>query len=131
MSTVTRRDFLRGTASLAALAAAGTVSKGQTPAQPAQGPAPRGPNERINVACIGVRGQGYGHVQGYAGRHNCHVTYICDVDQAPAIVGRAAQTAERAQGAAPRVVVVPRGADMETHDPILVEDRLARPADPR
>jgi predicted dehydrogenase len=105
MSTVTRRDFLRGTASLAALAGAAAVTDaGQAPAQPAAQPAPRGPNERINVACIGVRGQGFGHVQGYAGRHNCHVTYICDVDQAPAIVGRASQTAAKAQGAEPRVV---------------------------
>ncbi len=107
MSNLTRRDFLRGTASLAALAGTqllapsdrADAAQSATPA-----PAPRGPNERINVACIGVRGQGRGHVQGYAGRHNCRVTHICDVDLSPEIVGRAAELARRAQGVAPEVV---------------------------
>jgi predicted dehydrogenase len=105
MNTVTRRDFLRGTASLAALASAGALA----PAGPVQVPrnAPRGPNERINIACIGVRGQGFGHVQGYSGqsgRLNCMVTHICDVDHAESIVGRAVQAAQKAQGVEPRVV---------------------------
>jgi predicted dehydrogenase len=106
MSNVTRRDFLQGTASLAALAGAGLMSSKGEAAQdpPAQPKAPRGPNERINIACIGVRGQGFGHVNGYAGRHNCVVTHICDVDLAPGIVGRAVQAAQRAQGVEPRVV---------------------------
>jgi predicted dehydrogenase len=42
-------------------------------------------------------------VQGYAGRHNCVVTHICDVDHAPNIVGRAAQAAAKAQGSEPRI----------------------------
>jgi predicted dehydrogenase len=109
MSTVTRRDFLQGMASLAALAGAGAITPGgeagQAQATPAGGNnGPRGANERINVACIGVRGQGMGHVRGYAGRHNCIVTHICDVDLAPSIVGRAVEAAQKAQGVEPRVV---------------------------
>jgi predicted dehydrogenase len=107
MSILTRRDFLKGTASLAALAGAGmTVPTGEAGPVQAGGPnnAPRGPNERINVACIGVRGQGLGHVRGYAGRHNCTVTHICDVDLSPAIVGRAVEAAQKQQGVEPTVV---------------------------
>jgi predicted dehydrogenase len=109
MSKLTRRDFMQGTASLAALAAAGTLApsarSGSGQAQPAaQNIAPRGPNERINVACIGVRGQGMSHVRGYAGRHNCRVAYICDVDLSPAIVGQAFEVAQQAQGVSPQVV---------------------------
>jgi predicted dehydrogenase len=103
MRQLTRRDFLQGTASLAALAGTAMLTDtGMAQQEPA--PAPRGPNERINVACIGVRGQGFNHVRGYAGRHNCVVTHICDVDLAPGIVGRAVDAARRAQGSEPTVV---------------------------
>ncbi len=106
MSNLTRRDFMRGTASLAALAGAGMLAPTGSAQNQAAGPgnAPRGPNERINVACIGVRGQGMSHVRGYAGRHNCVVTHICDVDLSPAIVGRAAEAAEQQQHSTPQVV---------------------------
>jgi predicted dehydrogenase len=105
MNNLTRRDFLRGTASLAALASAPmltTPTEAQQTAEP--NPAPRGPNERINVACIGVRGQGLGHIRGYAGRHNCVVTHVCDVDLSPSIVGRAVDAARQGQGSEPQVV---------------------------
>jgi predicted dehydrogenase len=107
MNQLTRRDFLRGTASLAALASASSLplATAQEPAR--QNPAPRGANERINVACIGVRGQGLGHVRSYASKHsqfNCQVTHVCDVDLAPGIVGRAVDTARQAQGSEPQVV---------------------------
>jgi predicted dehydrogenase len=79
-----RRDFLWSSASLAAVAASEAALLAQTP--PAQeNPAPTGrgaPNERLNIAVIGIRGRGQDHLEGLAGRHNCVVTHICDVDTA-------------------------------------------------
>jgi len=96
-----RRDFLRTTASLAAVAAAEAPfirqSQAQTPAAP--GTAAGAPAERLNIACIGVRGQGRGHIAGYAGRHNCVVTHICDVDSSvPGSIAAALNSATTAQG---------------------------------
>ena len=99
-----RREFIHQSAGLAGLIGAGCfldsadAAQQTQPAQPVRG----GANERINVACIGVRSQGLGHVRGYANRHNCHVTYVCDVDTA--VTGPAVQAAQKAQGVAPRVV---------------------------
>src|SRR5207248_11434148 len=57
-------------------------------------------NDTLHVAMIGVHGQGSGDLRGYAGKHNCIVTTICDCDQA--VVGGAMASAERAQGKAPK-----------------------------
>jgi predicted dehydrogenase len=40
-----------------------------------------GANERVRVAVVGVRGQGFVHVRGYAGEPNAEVAAICDVDE--------------------------------------------------
>jgi len=43
-----------------------------------------GANDRINVAVIGVRGQGFGHLRRWAAlseSHNVYVKTICDVDE--------------------------------------------------
>jgi predicted dehydrogenase len=106
MSTFNRRDFLWTSASLAAVAASEAAfvheSTAQDQAPPATG---RGnPLERINVACIGFRGQGQGHITGYAGRHNCVVTHVCDADSAvpqTANVARTLNNAENAQRVRP------------------------------
>ena len=79
-----RRDFLWSSASLAAVAASERLLLAQTPA-PAPTPAPTGrgnPTNRLNVAVIGIRGRGREHLDGIAGRHNCVVTHVCDVDTA-------------------------------------------------
>ncbi|MDP4129923.1 MAG: Gfo/Idh/MocA family oxidoreductase [Bacteroidota bacterium] len=39
-----------------------------------------GANERVNVAVIGIRGQGQNHIQGYSRLKNAQVTALCDVD---------------------------------------------------
>jgi predicted dehydrogenase len=79
-----RRDFLRSSASLAAVAATeaafAKTSLAQTP--PAAGTGRGDPMERLNVAVIGFRSRGMDHVGGYAGRHNCVVTHVCDADSA-------------------------------------------------
>src|SRR5437762_9901189 len=79
-----RRDFLWTSASLAAVAAseAAFVHASSAQDQPAPGTGRGNPLERINVACIGIRGQGKGHITGYAGRNNCVVTHVCDADSA-------------------------------------------------
>jgi predicted dehydrogenase len=52
------------------------------------------------VAVIGVHGRGLDHIAGMAGRHNCLVTAICDVDQT--VVGPAMKQCEQQQGSRPR-----------------------------
>jgi predicted dehydrogenase len=103
MDFLNRRDFLRGSAGLAAAISTGALASTGEAQQPAQeNNNAGGANERLNIACIGVRGQGLGHVRGYAGRHNCVVSHICDTDTG--VVGRAVQAAQKQQGTEPRVV---------------------------
>jgi predicted dehydrogenase len=40
-----------------------------------------GANDRVRVAVVGVRGQGFVHVRGYAKEPNAEVAAICDVDE--------------------------------------------------
>jgi predicted dehydrogenase len=100
MSSLSRRDFFRGSAALAAA----SMTLAERPVQADQ-PAPAGrgaANEQIHVACIGVHGRGRDHVSGFAGRNNCIVTHVCDADSA--VVGPALNIAERAQHRRPTFV---------------------------
>lgn len=103
MQFLERRDFLKQSAGLAGLIAAGYFAEdapaAEQEAQPAQ---PRGANERLNIAVIGVRGRGKDHIGGLANRHNCRVTHLCDVDEA--VIGPAFTLVQERQGAAPKVV---------------------------
>lgn len=104
MRFLDRREFVKQSAGLASLISSGYFLGESQAGQQAQ-PNPNntgGANERLNIACIGVRGQGRSHVAGYAGRHNCVVTHICDVDTA--VVAPAVQSAQKQQGSEPRVV---------------------------
>jgi predicted dehydrogenase len=104
MSLLTRRDFLHETAGLtAALAAAGIVPGSLAAASRKARRATRGEaNDRLNVAVVGVHGRGQSHVHGFANRHNCEVTVICDADEAA--IGAAMKYAEKAQKKTPRFV---------------------------
>lgn len=42
----------------------------------------KSPNEKLNVAVIGVNGRGKDHAKAYAGRADCVVSCICDADTA-------------------------------------------------
>lgn len=42
---------------------------------------PRGANDRINVAVIGIKGMGQNHIKAYQQLDNVEVTAICDVDE--------------------------------------------------
>jgi predicted dehydrogenase len=102
MTAVNRRTFLKDSALLASLAAAGLTREQAAAAEAARTAAARkGPaGDRLRVAVVGVRARGQAHVAGLAGRHNCVVTVICDADQA--VIGPAMRQAEKAQGSRPR-----------------------------
>jgi predicted dehydrogenase len=102
MHRLTRRDFLQGSAALAAACATGGLLSDRRTTQAAQAGNTGGANERLNVAVIGVNGRGRDHVTGFAGRHNCVVTHVCDADSA--VAGRALDTAERQQRQRPEFV---------------------------
>jgi predicted dehydrogenase len=100
MFPLSRREFLKGSALLAASAA--TAGATRMLEIPVEGQAPGGANERLNVCVIGVNGRGMNHVDGFANRFNCRVTHICDVDSA--VVRRAVSRVNERQGAEPTVV---------------------------
>jgi predicted dehydrogenase len=104
MSFIDRRDFLHDSAALAA-ALAGVGLFGETLEGASKKKAVRkkgDANDTLHVAVIGVHGRGRDHVGGFAGKHNCVVTTICDADEA--VIGKAMKAAEGAQGKAPRFV---------------------------
>jgi predicted dehydrogenase len=104
MRFLDRRDFMKQSAGLAGLIASGYFANETFSAEQEQQPrAAGGANERLNIAVIGVRGRGLDHIGGLAGRHNCRVTHICDVDTA--VTNAAVQRIQKAQGgAAPTIV---------------------------
>src|SRR6266404_5077521 len=103
MRSISRRDFLHDSAALTAiLAEAALLGGAASAADKAEAKTTKkgDANDTLHVAMIGVRGQGSGDVLGYAGKHNCIVTTICDCDQA--VIGKAMTGAENAQGKAPK-----------------------------
>src|SRR5262245_37062451 len=99
MDPISRRDFLHNSAAFAA-ALAGAAALGK-PLAAAEEAAKKGqPNDRLNVAVVGVKGRGMSHVHGFAGKHNCVVTTVCDCDEA--VIGPAMRDVEKAQGKAPK-----------------------------
>ncbi|MGH9632412.1 MAG: Gfo/Idh/MocA family protein [Bryobacteraceae bacterium] len=39
------------------------------------------PNDRVRVACVGVRGQGKSHINAYSKMENVEIAAICDIDE--------------------------------------------------
>lgn len=74
MSAITRRTFMKNSAN-ATLGAAGAMSLWGTKNSWA------GANDRVNVAVIGIRGQGQDHIRQYLKLPNVHVAALCDVDE--------------------------------------------------
>jgi len=83
MSPLSRREFLGTSAGAIVL---------PSPARPA--------SERINVACIGIRGRGYSLLRGFAAQKDVEVTVLCDIDE-NVLKARAAEM-EKLTGRAPR-----------------------------
>jgi predicted dehydrogenase len=73
----------RSTGTAAGLMTAGGLFACASPPRPAPLPLdkPLGANERINVACIGIRSRGAQHMRGFAQLPNVHIKTIVDVDE--------------------------------------------------
>ena len=93
-----RREILQSSAGFAGALAGGGILVPESEA--GQSDQPRA--DRLNVAVIGVNGRGRDHVSGFAGRHNCVVSHICDADSA--VIRPAMQAATKAQGFEPRYI---------------------------
>lgn len=69
MSDATRRNFLKSSAALGVGMGLGMIQQSRAVA----------PNDKIRVACIGVRGRGNGVMHTFAEQPDCEVTHICDL----------------------------------------------------
>jgi predicted dehydrogenase len=72
MSPTTRRRFVQQSATLGLGLSFATGLSGADFAA----------NDKISVACIGVRGRGNGVMQSFAAEPDCEITHICDVREA-------------------------------------------------
>lgn len=78
---ITRRDFgSRVGAAAAGLAVGGATLFGSRSAAAQTNGRVLGANDRVNVAVIGIRGQGNGLKRGFANLPNVNVKTLCDVD---------------------------------------------------
>lgn len=77
MHDYTRRRFLEDSMFAAAAAVA---AKSATTAHAAEASPSTSPNEKLNVALVGVGGRGRDHLKSFASRAETEVVYICDVD---------------------------------------------------
>ena len=100
MQPLDRRRFLSESAFLAAAAAAAPAIGSLSAEEKAAAKKPGSASEKLRVAVVGVRGQGMSHVRGYAAKHNCVITTVCDVDKA--VIGPAMKHIEKEQGKAPK-----------------------------
>lgn len=97
MRSTSRREFLHDSSAMLAAAAAATgVFGGSAKADEAKSEKKADSGDRLNVAVIGVNGRGKAHIGGFAGKHNCIITTICDADEA--VVGSAIKSTTKAQG---------------------------------
>src|SRR5690242_14222960 len=71
MTEQTRRAFLRQSAAIGIGLGIGTG----TPSKAVS------PNDKIRLACIGVRGRGFSVMQSFATHPDCDITRICDVNE--------------------------------------------------
>jgi len=90
--TKTRRAFLEESLLAAAAAAAVPMIPGLAGAQSRR---PVAANDKINIAVIGVRGRGAGHVGTYLKSPDANVVAICDPDEG--VIGRSMRAAKGAK----------------------------------
>jgi predicted dehydrogenase len=65
-------------------------------------PASKSANERLNVACVGVKGRGGSHISAWAAKPDTVVTYVVDVDST--IGNNRVNEIEKRQGVRPKLV---------------------------
>ena len=82
-AALSRRDLMKGTASVAAAAAVGGAVAAPTiiPSSALGNDQKAPPSERLNVAFIGVGKQNQSHLNAFAGRKDAQVMAVCDVDK--------------------------------------------------
>jgi predicted dehydrogenase len=105
MRFLDRREFLKNSSAVAAALASAASLDGVLRADEKEKETKSdSPSERLNVAIIGVNGRGMNHVTGFAGKHNCVVKVICDVDSklAEREKNNPLKTAEEKQGVTPK-----------------------------
>ncbi len=90
MSDVNRRTFLASAGSGAAALAMG------------RGARAAGPNDRLNVAVVGIRGRGGSHISAFSDHKDTTVVALCDVDSR--LFGGPAKRVEEKTGKAPKLV---------------------------
>jgi predicted dehydrogenase len=71
MSQQTRRAFLQQSAAIGVGIGLGAGSTSRAVS----------PNDKIRLACIGVRGRGFSVMQSFATHPDCDITHICDVNE--------------------------------------------------
>jgi predicted dehydrogenase len=70
-STVSRRQILKGSTVAAAAGALGPFFPGRV----------LGANDRVNLAIVGIRGQGGSHIKGFPTIPNVHIKTLVDIDE--------------------------------------------------
>jgi predicted dehydrogenase len=71
----TRRQFLQGSLAAAAALSAAPMFSGRAAEQS------KSPNDKLLCAVIGCNGRGGDHISTYAGRKDCEIAYIVDIDE--------------------------------------------------
>jgi predicted dehydrogenase len=74
-SEITRREFLRSSASGAGVAALGGITFLTAPARV------YGANDRVRVCVVGLHGQGWSHVEEYSKMKDVEIVALCDIDE--------------------------------------------------
>jgi predicted dehydrogenase len=90
MRGVNRRTFLASAGSGATALALGSGARAA------------GPNDKINVATVGIRGRGQSHYDAFSKNKDTTVVALCDIDSR--LFGSAAKKVEDRQGKAPQLV---------------------------
>jgi predicted dehydrogenase len=103
MGRRTRREFLEDAMFTATLAATGGgLVRGAWAEEAGQVGRVVGPNDRIRIAVIGVRGRGRDHLSGFAKMKDVDIVALCDTDLS--VVGPAAKIVTDAGRPEPKVV---------------------------
>ncbi len=90
MPRSTRRNFVQQSAALGLGLTAGLSGRAF------------GANDKINIACIGVRGRGNSVMNSFAAEPDCAITHICDVNQSTR--GRRGAEMKKKTGLMPKLV---------------------------
>jgi len=80
MSQISRRRFLESTLQNGIAASVGASAVTGLLAQETGARKKTKPSEKINVACIGVRGRGDGLLRTFAAQEDVNILYVCDID---------------------------------------------------